>query len=243
MSLTAEEIAKRECEAMTDPNKVKVRVGVLEWNGIKMPVAEDRAEAHVEAVFNKMTVGDNRVIEDAVSYMHERPDGKEQRLTDVTEYRRLLMKRNLLEWDLCEVEREGGWMTSECYKKIGKMAAPLVEAILDRYESSMTITRDEERVIDRQAAILFGKNSRGVADACEAVRKYCNLGSFWEKFGLREEQLDNMHYKDFLMLKIMSAKEIESQKASAPSGKKPVTKIAGPGGRVRQSRGVVVGRD
>lgn len=244
MSLTAEEVARREAAERVDKDQVVVRLGVVDWNGMVMPVREDIASRIEQVVFKKMTYGGNKIIERIVSYKAPRPDGKEQTLLDVVEYKRMLLKKNLLSWSLdVPIERENGWLTMECYKQISSMSGTLLEAIVDKYEDTMIVSKDEEAIIDRQSAILFGKNSRGVADACEAVSLYCTLGSFNEKFGIGAPELDNMDYRDYLRLRMMSSKEAQSNKSSTSTGKKPVTKIAGPGGRVRQSRGVVVGRD
>jgi len=242
MSLTPEELERRESAARMDSDKVDVRVGVIIWNGMVMPVADEIAERFEKAVFKRMTVGDNEVIEKIVSYKGQRPDGKPQMLLDVFEYKRMLLKKNLLSWTLgVPVNREDGWVTRECYKKIAGMSGTLVGALVEKYEDSMIIDDAEEALIDRQAAILFGKNSGGVADPCKAVSLYCNLERFSEKFGIGREELDNMSYKDFKRLRIMSSKEAVAGRVSAAVSKTPVTKIAS-GGRTRQSRGVVVGR-
>lgn len=243
-SLTAEELDSRESEEMTNSDQVVIRIGVMTWNNMIMPVSDARASRFEEAVLKKMTYGDNKIIERIVSYKAPREDGKEQTLIDIVEFKRMMLKKNLLSWSLnVPIERENGWMTKGCYKVISKMAAPLLDAFIDKYEDTMIITKEEEAIIDRQASILFGKNSRGVADACEAVSMYCAVSSFNEKFGIGATELNGMEYKDYLRLRILSSKESQSNKTSGSTGKTPVTKIAGPGGRVRQSRGVVVGRD
>jgi len=244
MNLTAKEMARREAEEMVDKGQVVVRLGVIDWNGIVMPVADEMADRTEEAVFKQMTYGDNKTIERMSSYTGLRPDGKEQMLIDVVEYKRMLLKKNLLSWTLdVPVERKNDWMTRECYKRVSLVSGTLLDAIVDKYEDTMIVTKEEESIIDRQASILFGKNSNGVANACEAVSMYCTLSSFNEKFGIRASELEGMSYRDYMRLRIMSSREAHASRASAPAGRTPVTKIAGPGGRVRQSRGVVVGRD
>jgi len=87
---------------------------------------------------------------------------------------------------------------------------------------------------------LFGRNSRGVVDACEAISAFCTLGNFWEKFGIgKGVPIHEMPYKEYVMLKMVINKENEASKIqNAP--RKPLTRIAGPSGRPRASRGIVV---
>lgn len=242
-SITDEELNRRARDAMVAPNTVSVRFGVVFWNGIPIPVSEENGEEKQEAIFKRMTVGDNRAIERIVRYEAEREDGKKVKTLDVIEYKRVMLRKNLLSWTLpIELERENDWLTDACYQRISNMSGALVDAIVGKYEDSIMIGTEEEAAIDRQAATLFGKHSRGVSDACEAVTLYCTLTSFWEKFGIGTGvSLDEMDYLDYQRLKVMSAKDAEASRHSASASSKPVTRIAGAGGRVRNSRGVSVG--
>jgi len=151
------------------------------------------------------------------------------------------VKRNLLSWTLdIPIEREDGWMTAECYERVKNVPAPLMEAFLDEFESSATVSRKEEEKITRQSIVLFGRNSRGVADACEAVSMFCTLGNFWEKFGIgKRVSITDMPFREYMMLKMMVGKENEAIKPTT-SPRKPLTKIAGAGGRPRASQGIVM---
>jgi hypothetical protein len=131
-------------------------------------------------------------------------------------------------------------MTAECYEKVKLIPAPLMEAFLDEFEKRITISKDEEEKIIKQSIILFGKNSRGVVDACEAVSSFCTLGNFWEKFGIGKSiPITEMPFREYTMLKMMIGKENEMSKiGSAP--RRPLTRIAGAGGKPRASQGIVV---
>lgn len=244
MSLTAEEFAKREYEAMTEPNKVRVKVRVSWVGGICLPDPEGKDVEH--AVFGILTFGDNHCIEKATSYDVDIKESGLLKLKikaiDVHEYKRLMVKRSLLCWSLdIPIERDAsGWMTADCYRRVSAIPAPLMDAFLTEFEKMATISDDEERIVNKQATMLFSKNSRGVTDACEAVSMFCTLGNFWEKFGWSKELLPNVPYKEYLMMKIMMGKESESVRHQAnqkPGGR---SKIIGKGGRPTASRGVSI---
>jgi hypothetical protein len=241
--LTAEEKARREYEILCDPQFVRVKIPVVWKNGICFPDSEGKL--YEEAEFKVLTFGDNHVLDKASSYDVEiKEDGKvvsKVSVTDLNEYRQLLVRRNLLSWSLdIPIERQGGWMTAQCWEKVKKIPAPLMEAFIDQYDARTSVTKDEEEKVMKQSSILFGRNSRGVMDACEAVSLFCTLGNFWEKFGVgRGVPIQEMPFKEYIMLKMIIGKENESMKVhNAP--KKPLTRIAGAGGRPRASQGVVV---
>jgi len=241
MSVVAEEIARREFQALSETGLVRVRVPVSWEHGFCLP-AEDEANEEEEAIFREMTVADNFVIELACTSEVEVDRGIKLPQVDVNEMRRLIVKRHLLEWTLpVPIEREEGWMTSECYARVGSVAAPLLEAFVARFEARTEIDADERERIVRQSVVLFGKNSHGVMGACEAVKLFCMYGGFSEKFGLDRETLMRMPYREYIRLRQVMEKESEAQKREARSRPTAQTKIvAGHGGRVRPSRGIRV---
>ena len=245
MNLTAEQIARKGCEELYDPDRIKVKVRTSWRDGICIPDQDGICEEY--AVFATMTFGDNQIISKATTKdveIGEKMYGEPVTVsvTEMGEYRRLILKRNLLAWSLdIPIERdESGWMTETCYKRVGNVSAPLISAFLDEFEKSMEISDTEENKINRQCAILFSRNGHGVNDACEAVSQFCTLGNFSEKFGMDREKLLNLSYRDFLLLKIMIAKEsdaLRSQQSTKTGGGGGNTQIVGPGGS-RASRGI-----
>ena len=239
-NLTAEETARREYDLVFDPSKVRVKIRVS-WNGnICLPDSDGTREE--EAVFGVLTFGDNHILEKATSKEFEVDGGMGRVMVyDTNEYSRLLVKRNLLSWTLdIPIEREHGWMTPKCYARVGNVPAPLLDAFVDEFQTRMSVTKEEEQKIVRQSLVLFGRNSRGVADACEAISAFCTLGNFWEKFGIgKSVPIQEMPYKEYVMLKMVINKENEAHKVQA-SPRKPLTRIVGPGGRPRASKGIVV---
>ncbi len=237
--MAAETIARREIELMEKPDQVRVFVRTSMRSGMCLPdLAGEREET---AVFHVLSVGDNMALEKACWYEEQRADGGTQRETDYNEFRRLLLKRNLLWWSLePPIERVNGWMTKTCYARVSRVFAPLVDAFIHEYEKHIEISKDDEQTIARQAAVLFGKHSRGVSDACEAVSLYCSRSSFWEKFGLGRDELSSLPYREFLLLRMMSSHENEAMRRNSQPHKESNTRIAGAGGRIRPSRGIKV---
>ena len=221
MNSTAEQVARKECSELYDPDRVTVKVRTSWRLGICLP--DDKGDSEEVAVFKTMTFGDNYAIDRATSYdaeVGEKFNGEKVtvRVTDINEYKRLMLKRSLLSWSLdIPIERdESGWMTPKCYARVSNVPAPLVDAFVSQFEESVEISEEEEQKITRQSILLFSKSGHGVTDACEAVSKFCTLGNFSEKFGINREILPKMPYKEFLMLKIMIAKESDNLRTQQP---------------------------
>lgn len=239
----AEERARRDYEILCDPQIVHVKVAVSWKNGICLP--DSNGKLYEEADFKVLTFGDNHVLDKACSYEIEMKEGErvvsQVLATDLNEYRRLLVRRNLLGWTLdIPIERQNGWMTQSSWDRVKNVAAPLMDAFIDQYDTYTSLTKEEEERILRQSSILFGRNSRGVMDACEAISLFCTLGNFWDKFGVgRGVPIHEMPFREYIMLKMIIGKENEAAKISS-SPKKPLTRIASAGGRPRASQGIVM---
>lgn len=241
MSSTAETEARKLALSFAEPDRVRVKVRTSWRSGFCMP--DSAGETEEEAMFAVMTFGDNYAIERAVTTEVDVTGSKAKvKATDLNEYKRLLLKRNLMSWTLdVPVEKDqNGWMTEGCYARVARLPAPLVEAFLRGFEESVEITDEDERLISRQCAVLFSKDGRGVMDACEAVSLFCTLGSYWEKFGIDRDKLPRMPYREYLLLKMMIGKEGDAMRVRARSHAPSTTRIAGAGGRTRPSRGIVV---
>lgn len=239
MSSTAEMTARREMAAVKNPDKVSVKVKVSWKGGICLP--DEKGTREEEAVFSVLTFGDNWALEKGAGKEVDVGDGRtKMQVADLNEYRRLMIRRNLLSWSLpIPVEKDAqGWMTQASYERVSKIPAPLMEAFVRGLEKSVEITDEEEQRISRQCAVLFSKTAHGVHDACEAVSLFCSLGNFWEKFGLDKEKLPVLPYKEYLMLKIVMGKEAEAARIAARPRPQSNTRVAGPGGRIRPSRAV-----
>ena len=237
MSITAERIARRELLLLEAPDKIPVTIKMRDVGGIRVPSEEGDIEE--SAVFKVWTYSDNHIIEAACQYRTKRQDGKWEDHADVNEMRRLMLKRSLLSWSLdVPIERENGWMTPDCYKRVGNVFAPVLEAFLWEFEKSFIVTEDEETLINRQCAILFSQNSGGVNNACEAVSMFCTYGNFNEKFGIDREHLPQIPFKEYQMLRMVMGKEGAAAKRNR--GRKDHhsnTRVAMGSKNIRASRG------
>lgn len=245
MNLTAEQVARKHIVELYDPNHVRVKVKTSWVQDFCLP--DEFGEQEESAVFNTMTFADNFAIDQATGYeieIGEKADGGKvtTRVTDIHEFHRLLVKRNLVSWSLdIPIERDhSGWMTQASYARVSTVPAPLLEAFVKKFEESIGISEEEEHLITRQCAVLFSKNGHGVSDACEAVSLFCTLGNMSEKFGINRDMLPSMPYTEFLRLKIMMAKESDAMRTQQHrgSGGGGSSKISGPGGRQKSSRGM-----
>jgi len=229
-----------------DPDRVTVRVRTSWRFGFCLP--DEKGDEEQFAVFSTMTFGDNYAIERATTYEVEigsqLGSGKviTAHVLDTNEYNRLTVKRNLLEWslDIPIVRDRTGWMTPDCYARVARIPAPLLAAFVGGFEESVAISEEDEEQISRQCAVLFSKSGSGVADACEAVSRFCTLGNFSEKFGIDREALPRMPYREFLMLKIMIGKESDALRVQRAPSSRGTSGVVGQGGKVRQSRGVKI---
>ena len=241
LSLTDERQAHREWSMLAAPGTVEVVIGVRWFDGIC--VHDDESDEKVWARFRRMTYGDYWGMERPCTTVFN--DGiRTKSYIDVYEMRLMILRRLLVDWSLdigLEIDEETGWLTDSCFGRVKRVYPALLMAFLSRYEESVEVTADEERVMDRQSARLFAKNTKGVENPCEAVSLFCVLSNFWEKFGLNRFQIKDLPYREYLLLRFMMSKESDalarSMKAAKP--KKP-TMIAGPGG-MRPSRAIVVG--
>lgn len=236
------ELAQKHIEALSRPDQVRVEVGVKNVCGFTVPSC-DEDDFKVVAYFKKYTVGDHFAMESACSYEVDMGGrSPKHRAVDFSEMRRLWVRHSLLDWNLdIPIEREGGWMTEDSYQRVSSVSAPVLDELLSQFEDSFAVSEDEESIIDRQSIILFSPNGGGVSNACEAISKFCNWGTFWEKFGINEESLPSLSYKEFQEMRMLLSNESQAHKRNAQSsssgGGNGGTRIAGPGGKIRASRG------
>lgn len=92
----------------------------------------------------------------------------------------------------------------------------LIDCILDRYRETFEISEIEQEEMDKQSSIFF--NGKAVENSCEGINLYCLYSSFWEKFGLNRNDLKELPYKEYLLLKYLLIKETEVKKVNNKSG-------------------------
>jgi len=223
--------------------KVRVEIEVGRVGDCFVPVAG--GDEVVWAVFKGMTYGEYSRIDADCTTAYVSVRNRMELIRDLQEMRRQIVRRMLLEWSLpisLDRDMETGWLTDESFGCVCRLPGPLVTGLVHKYEISLDMTKKEAAVIDRQCALLFGKNARGVENPCEAVMLYCSMSNFWDEFGLSRKDLEELPYLDYIRLKVMlNQKGVHiSRQSKASDSSVPKAKIAGAGGKVRPSRGKVV---
>lgn len=235
--MTSIEVAKKEIGAIENPNRITVRIRVSWLDNLCLPDVNGNQEEF--AVFQNLTVGDNFAIEKASSYEIVVGDGAAiVTTTEMNEYRRLLVRRNLLTWSLdIPIEREDDWITDRCWNRVKNLPGPLMDAFLDGFEEQTSLSAKEADRMAKEAISLFSPTSRGITDACEAVSLFCTLGNYWEKFGIDRDKLPKMPYKEYLMLKMMLGKESDAHRRNTSPKPSTSNTMISMGGKTRPSRG------
>ena len=77
------------------------------------------------------------------------------------------------------------------------------------FDKELELSENERVKISNQCGILFKANSPGLKDADSSIGLYCDLVSFWEKFGLNYFDIKKLPYDVFSKLKLIIGKENE----------------------------------
>jgi len=234
---------RQEYNFLTKSDTVKIEIKCSKINNILIPDNNGK-EIHW-AKFRRMNIEYHQLINSFTQReVYQKIDGIERLICtdiDTEELDIHIIRFMLLEWSLGILQFDtNGYLTEESLKHVLNNPAPIVGCFLDRYYSSYIINKEEEKQIERQSVILFSKNSRGVDNACEAISLFCMLGNMWEKFGLNYHDLKKIPYKDYMMLRIVLGKELERHRVESKGRNTSNTRIVGPGGRTRASRGQVI---
>lgn len=211
----------------------------------EMLVPSEKSDDVLEAKLRCMMTEDYLKIErECTEVLVDRKNRVEFKIDSVG-MRGLVLRRSLLEWNLdfpLEHDESNGWLSDSCWEHVQGLPAPLMAAIVSKYERSFTIGDDEMRVINRQSLVLFGKSSGGVAHPCEAVSLFCNLSGFWKQFGIDRQAMTDLPYLDYMRLRIMISNENEAmtRQMKSQTSSAPKARVSGRGGRSRPSQGIVV---
>jgi len=241
LNTTDEKTIKREWQTLISADIIDITVNVR-WITPKICIPDDNADEQVVATFKKMTCTDFWNI-DTKSAVYEQNDEFNEKIkeTDFQEFRYQMVQNMLRKISLFELDLDDeGKLTKDSLRKIMKLSAPLLSSIVSQYYATINITDDDEETITKQAAILFGKNSHGVENACEAVSLFCTLGNFWEKFGINRFDLKSLSYKEYVMLRLMLSKETQVNAAAHRTEYNRSRSKVSMGGPAVQSRATVV---
>lgn len=245
LNLTDDKGLKGEWELLMSSDTIDVSVNAKWIDSICIPAKD--GDVKITATFRTMTCEEYWEIERECTTIRQ-TEHEEIKDVGYQEMRKLCLQRMLVNWSLdtpLEFNDKTGWLTNECFSKVLKMPAPLISILLSRYEDSFTIYDEEAEKIEKQGMALFRPTSKGVENACRAITLFCALSNFWEKFGLNRNDMKNLSYREYVMLRLVVAKETEAlaavhgrEKGHQRAGK--YTKVVGPGGKIRESRGTVI---
>ena len=207
---------KREYEKMIKPNKVEIRFSLAKHeSGFYLP--DVNGEFELVACFRSLTFDDHNTVYSMTTKLIQDEKAKDYiTQTDYLLMKKLILKRQLISWNIdIDIEYDGEWIKDDCFERICSLPGPILMKLLDKYEEVSNVTVEEEEIMKRQSSLLFSNSASGVSSPCEAVTLYCNLGRFWEKFGLNKFDLKNLSYREYLMLRMMSLNEDEVQRRAS----------------------------
>jgi len=199
-------------EARYGQNTVIVKVPVSAYQNTYLPV--DNGEGALSCVFRKMTIDDSLLLE-KLSFTEKTENNMDMSFCDFNVYRKLMLRRCLLVFGEKELERENGWVTKDDWHRLLRINAMVLCSVLNEFESVSSVTEEEEQRIDRQAGILFGSDNSRVMNPVPSMSMYCTLAAIWDKFGISLDDLKKMDNSDYLKIRQILSKEVETMKREA----------------------------
>jgi len=189
---------------------VVLRIGVTKRGGVYMQ--DENGEETLTACFKKMTIDDNMAIERLSYEKKSNENGMDISASNFLIYRTILLRRLLLSIDDFKPERKNGWIVEKDWNIIKNYNGMIVSHLVDEYEKSISVSDDDEKLLGRQSAVLFGVDNGKVSNPHPGISMYCTLGSIWEKFGIDVSKLGDMTFDKFLLIKQIMGSEAEQQR-------------------------------
>lgn len=117
--------------------------------------------------------------------------------------------------------KSDGTLTEKSSKSVNCIHPRILRALLDSIDIfPHKMTTKQEKELEKQCAILFGQGN-SVSNPHEWIVIYCNLISFWEKFGLNYYDIMKLPNETYLMLKkIMGLENDHKSQAMSSSSNK-----------------------
>jgi hypothetical protein len=241
LNTTDNDIVKHEWQTLISADTIDITVNVR-WITPKICIPDDNSDEQVFATFKKMTCTDFWNIDTKSAIYEQNYEFNDKvKETDFQEFRYQIVQNMLRKISLFELDLDDeGKLTKDSLRKVMKLSAPLLSSIVSQYYATINVADDDEETITKQAATLFGKNSSGVENACEAVSLFCTLGNFWEKFGINRFDLKSLSYKEYMMLRLMLSKETQVNAAAHRTEHNRSRSKISMGGPAVQSRATIV---
>ena len=106
------------------------------------------------------------------------------------------------------------------FEELLKLHPRIIHGILRQIRVFDDTDEQEERRLAKQSAILFG-NGNPVNNPHPAIVLYCDLTSFWQKFGLNYYDIQKLPKDTFNMLKRVMQLDSSSKKTETSSPSRP----------------------
>lgn len=107
-----------------------------------------------------------------------------------------------------------GILSDQSYSDIMKIHPRILRMLMNKVNVfPKSLSKSEEKELEKQCSILFGKGD-GIQDPHPYISVYCNLASFWEKFGINYFDLMRLPRDLFKMLKQVMSLETSNKSAS-----------------------------
>lgn len=232
------EMFKERQYLFANPEEIRVDIALRKVDNTY--IVDPKGDIKEHAFFKVLTMGDFQIFEKLCNFevsVHKK--GRMQEM-DFSVFRKSLLRKNLLRWSLGDIQRENGWITEKCWQSMVNVSGNIVNGLLNEFEWSFHISKDEEMKLERQSISLFAKNGRGVDNPCEGVSLFCMASGMYEKFGLSYySSIRDMPYKDYRLIRMVSEHESQAIRRDSKTHKRSPTKIAGTRG-TRESKGTSV---
>jgi len=149
-------------------------------------------------------------IEDETRFFPE--EGSPKYVMDIFKEEELIWKKLLRRASWFKVEREGGQISSEQYEaQILALDPRVAIALVLPVMQDLFISPAENQRLYKQCVALFAAKSRGVTYPDKWIRRYCELVTFWEKFGLNAFDLEKIPQAEALRLRRIAMMGAERQ--------------------------------
>lgn len=209
-------MADRDLDRMIDDETefgrcVVVRTPVSKRRGVWLPDPDGKDV--LTTCFGIMTLEDNMAIEELCFETKTDERGADISSVNPEDYRMLVLRRLLLLIDDFRPERRNGWMVKGDWDRIKRYNGTVISHVATQYEARLMLSEDDDRVIKRQASILFGTDNAKVMNPHPGISAYCNLSGLWDKFGIDPTKAGNMDIHRHAVIRSIMGCEGEQMRA------------------------------
>ena len=195
-----------DTESMWGRGIVKVSVPCSEIKGITVP--------HRTGVYDMVSFWSPLSVEDSfrideMCFSVSNEGGIDTSSVDAEMARYITIRRCLKGWDGRVLRTTGGWMEKEDWSRVCRFHPSALLVSFFIFRSRCAVSDDEEKLIDRQASILFATTSGTVNNPHPVISRYCAESSLWDKIGVSADRTAGVSMKDYSGMREVIRKESE----------------------------------